>query len=242
MKLISKFHDYYDSVAYSDEPIFIRKMEIVGHANVSGDLVDKSLILMDDFHTMSYFRNEGIGTIIERIVSDILCFCGKMYPIMKIGDQYICDPYKLQKYCDEKGYKISKYFWPINKRNKSDAIEQIITDIVKTNNGDNLAYNLNVVLNSPIVTISKCKNLKYPTDRRQYIQYEINSKLELLNFQTIKTPWQTYQEIEIFLGTILVENQDKPAIMNDELKRDSKGFNEWSFKQVGPKKRKRRKK
>lgn len=242
MKLISKFHDYYDSVAYSDEPIFIRKMEILESTSVSVEITDKALEIMDKFRWISYFNKSKKVVLCQQLVDSLLCFCGKIYPVLQINSDLFCNLNKLNAYRDGEEIIISKSCFPFDKRNGVGSFEEHFKNIIQESNGNALAYDLNVALKTPIVLISKCRNLKIPTDRRKYIQYEVNSKLSLVNFQAVMTPWQTYQEIEMFLGTILVENQDKPAIMNDELKRDSKGFNEWSFKQVGPKKRKRRKK
>jgi hypothetical protein len=64
--------------------------------------------------------------------------------------------------------------------------------------------------------------------------------LKDFGIQSIVDPWTAYQEIDRFLGNDLVNIDNKEFQMSDELKRDSKGMDDWSFKQMGPKKRKRK--
>lgn len=64
----------------------------------------------------------------------------------------------------------------------------------------------------------------------------INPILKSIGFQSIIDPWTAYQEIDRYLGNDLVKDQLADFKMSDELKRDSKGFDKWSFKN-GPKKK-----
>lgn len=47
-----------------------------------------------------------------------------------------------------------------------------------------------------------------------------------------------FQEIEMFLGGVLGVNNDPPDTISDSVMRDAKGFDDWSFKKKGKKKKK----
>lgn len=68
----------------------------------------------------------------------------------------------------------------------------------------------------------------------------INPCLQDFGAQSIFDPWTAYQEIDMFLGNVLTNRENSSIVRSEELIRDSKGFDEWSFKQRGSKKRKRR--
>ena len=58
----------------------------------------------------------------------------------------------------------------------------------------------------------------------------INPELRLYNFVSQADPYSAYQEIERYIGNDLVQQEDPTNKISDEIKRDLKGFNDWSFK------------
>jgi hypothetical protein len=58
----------------------------------------------------------------------------------------------------------------------------------------------------------------------------LNPSLKDHQLAPLFPPWQTYQDIERFIGNDLVEDRLENFKMSDALKRDSKGFDKHSFK------------
>lgn len=62
-------------------------------------------------------------------------------------------------------------------------------------------------------------------------QYVPNSDgLKAINFQKKIEPWMAYQEIEMYLGTCLVNDQDHMVSVSDRSKLRKHGFDAYSFK------------
>ncbi len=75
------------------------------------------------------------------------------------------------------------------------------------------------------------------------IRCTLNPFLKPDGFQRIKGPAEAFQEISIYLGNQLAHQPDPIANISDEVLRDEKGFDEWSFRrhQEEDKKYKKRK-
>lgn len=54
--------------------------------------------------------------------------------------------------------------------------------------------------------------------------------LRELHFSAVVEPWAAYQELDMFLGTILVGDEDRMVKVSDETKLRKYGFDGWSFK------------
>lgn len=72
------------------------------------------------------------------------------------------------------------------------------------------------------------------------VEFYVNPNLSEYGIQRLFDPWTMYQEIEMYLSNTLAVGVEKIPIFSDELKRDAHGFDNWSFKQIGPKPRKTR--
>ena len=62
------------------------------------------------------------------------------------------------------------------------------------------------------------------------LDVEFNPILKDYGIQKIIDPFTIYQEIKFFLSNDLVEDPMKDFQITDDLKRDSKGFDKWSFR------------
>lgn len=86
---------------------------------------------------------------------------------------------------------------------------------------------------------------KYPwLEQENRADVVLNPRLEYLGFYKVLDTVQAFQRIEMFLGSTLVtEFQGQVPVGDDNVIRDSKGFDRFSFrKDPGQKKRSRRKK
>jgi len=61
--------------------------------------------------------------------------------------------------------------------------------------------------------------------------WRVNSaELKYLHFGSIMPAWEAYQELEMFLGTILVNDDDQMVKVSEQSKLVKHGFDKWSFK------------
>jgi hypothetical protein len=78
--------------------------------------------------------------------------------------------------------------------------------------------------------------------KQYYVEGEItlyvNPNMSEYGLQRVFDPWTAYQEIEMYLSNTLAVGVEVMPTFTDELKRDAHGFDNWSFKQIGPKPRK----
>ena len=58
----------------------------------------------------------------------------------------------------------------------------------------------------------------------------VNPTLRSYQFFKVIDPFTAYQELSMFLGNNLVTQKDPNPPISDVDKRDTHGFNEWSFK------------
>lgn len=56
--------------------------------------------------------------------------------------------------------------------------------------------------------------------------------LKEIGFASVVPPWEAYQEIEMFLGTILVNDQSKMVSVSDKSKALKYGFDKYSFRNI----------
>jgi hypothetical protein len=71
------------------------------------------------------------------------------------------------------------------------------------------------------------ENKRLSVDR---IRCTLNPYLKAEHFQRIKGPAETFQEISMYLGNQLARQPDPISTVSDEIMRDEKGFDEWSFR------------
>lgn len=62
------------------------------------------------------------------------------------------------------------------------------------------------------------------------IRCTLNPHLRAEAFQKIKPPAEAFQEISMYLGNQLARQSDPVSVFPDEIMRDEKGFGEWSFR------------
>ncbi len=259
MRIISKFTDYYDSagVWYSPDPTFVREFK---ELDISEFKEREILLQMESILDKMPSNNYGICTLIA--------FCGKAYPCYQHSNYYAFEDKsysndnttfysldKIEEHCkciikdrkshDEcntaqeiinmlhgknsgRGY-VSHRWKPLNYKNWEAFLLEANLDIPQE---------LFIAVNSPIF-------LLYKHNRDTLM--EINPMLKKLNFASQVDPYTAFQEIEMYVGNQLVMQMDPNVNMTDELIRDSKGMDKWSFKKhtddnKKTRKRKKRKK
>ena len=240
MRITTHFHDYYDCMmAYGVDHtlIYVRKPEIIEKTCVK--LTDKGFRGSGGWHG----RRRQI-TVVEHVIG----FCGKVYPFLHVTsdkdydaeafcynveevDAFVESNFKKKEiacyYNTEKVYR--KTEWAENQR------RQVFEEYFKEMDGkEDSKKQYFLDHNVPIFISSRYNG-------RQVSQSNIvhNGCLKEFEFYRIMEPFVAYQELQMFMTGILgLTNNHKAKYqgqliepeVDDITKRDSKGFNNWSFR------------
>lgn len=261
MKIIDKRRDYYDGVMpYSDEPVYVRKeskfildgdMFRVAKTHKNVKSVDYPFPIHSDNVTrlIEMFRDIPRPSSVTKHPNNMfrpysmIGFCGMVYIIYH--------------YIDATEYKPEIFSAPtpstfVKKWNTKYPTDTIKEDGEKyrfvfhgskfTNKNLDKWYHehgnqpmfkeLHQIFESPVWS------LHY--QNREY-HLTVNPNLDSIGFQTVVDPWNAFISIERYVGNDLAVDPLANFKMSDVEKRDSKGMDKWSFKQIGPKARKRKK-
>lgn len=250
MRIKSPFRDYYDGVAYSESPLYLRKTEIYGTRTGLDDLIR--------FKILSPYYEKGV-----------LYFCGTPYRFIRLTERgenkshtfynaasmekYLSGTpfYKEWKKESNQRYTPQSLLWNMKKlrgklidgveitgllqyelyaylhrisRGTYDVLEDKLTNhkIYNKDNQDLIPTLLPVLQNTPAVVVKGGELI-------------LNPQLSSYEFAKIKDPQTTYQSIEMFLSNIAHPNKPIPAISDRDM-RDAKGFDKWSFRKESLKK------
>lgn len=245
MRIISKLKDYYDgSVLYSPDPVWVRNETLLDVREndpfkvKTGD-IDK---VMEAFRripapSMRHYKNQ--------MTFAMVCVCGTMYVVYS-QTNYLGRPQDViaaptpskfvKKWNDSKTDK-NEHISLDDERTSLRWYNQLFNDKEHNNwvfqySESERYHNLHRTVKSPIFMVSVVDGHPVLT---------INPHLVSVGFQVVIDPWTMVQSLERYVGNDLVDTPLDGFTMTDELKRDSKGMDEWSFKQRGPKARKRKK-
>lgn len=224
MRIISKFHDYYDGVQNyggSDQSIiYVREQSKIEDFKYTDILKD------DDYYGFkSYIVHRNL------INFKIIGFCGKFYPVFyywtsnihyfyeQTLDLKVIDDYLKSKL--DKSHSLPRFIkWYSNHINKNYSI----------------LNNLFLEYNTPCFIYKKGRNYKTG-------QLIINPNLGEIEFYKVFDSYSAFQEIEMYLSNVLIKDKSPSQVTDDKVLLLSKGFDNNSFKQVTPgKKFKRRNK
>jgi hypothetical protein len=234
MRIISKFHDYYDSLMAYDsdrELIYDRKVEEViyptQHWHQQAE-ASKRYPFPVYSAAKGYYRDPM--PVRQRIIG----FCGRLYPSLlyrKLDDPYgtpwtVCNnvedvdefvkaKFTEKSYEDYLGKERSKWG-----RNNSSRVR--IREWFDEVEAKKDAYR------ESIFEAKYCPIFVswYTPDK---ISIEYNGSLKNSEFVKVFEPWAAYQEISMFLGGLAVPQKAIP-VMDDVTKAEIHGFNKHSFR------------
>lgn len=267
MRIISKFHDYYDCImreGVDPSRVWVRNEEVIYCQEklpaYKGDKPEKRKKIVPWPFPESpsigryHYRDDKISR-----TQYMIGFCGKVYPMLKytlpskipvghIGyeepqpnflwniedvnewHQSFLDEDAWNKFTGKKGYKGYKSFCAQAKYAKFfEEVEQ----------GQKRYEKLFVEFNTPVFVGVMGM---YDQDTR----FILNAKLNELDFVKKFDPYQAFQEIDMYFGSVLLgsdghKSKYKGQMIEPELddvtKRDSKGFDKWSFRKEPTKKK-----
>jgi len=235
MRIISKNHDYYDTVmvhgvdptcVYVREPIELDKKSnnyntIINNQDIKNILNSFPYLDMDSNHKI-FLKLTGI-----------IIFCGYLFPFLEFiynrKECIICFNTKnvdeMFDNCSNKNIK-EKYYFKNDKfsylsyfrRVSKKRIEQVFSNSNKKLNNLDIHYNTN----SPIILIQQKRNLKNRNNSENYIS--INPNLKSFSFYKIKDAYTTYQELSQFVCGILKRTDPNVVELKDLDKLEKHGF------------------
>jgi hypothetical protein len=221
MKIIGGY-DYYDSVGgYQDDisRTFVRQKPYSYDTKDTHEWIDLSLPLPNYYY---YNFTEGVQSL-------EVIFCGKYY----FGLYYYATlPGKPQVKTIiwdfetfEDNLKTEKLHFHESKYYKKQAIDSIKKLF------DRKRYpNENELIKNGVVIATRDSGV-FSSDRKIRERWSKNpSGLKDIHFASVVPPWEANQEIEMYLGTILVNDADKMINVSDTVKLKKYGFDNWSFK------------
>lgn len=221
MKILSNFHDYYDSVMS-----YGRDNTLIYHRNIN-ELYTNDIHFHNKYtyYTLGYSNN-----INSRPEVLFVYFCGKFYPIVSFYNRnfnnyytYLYSSTEVDKYVENNFSKkfVDSYF----SNYKKSVLKQ--TDVLEHFNlftGDNCNKVFGKFVNdNPIFTVRKSNSGLF----RHLVTY--NDILKNIEFYKVLDTYSAFQEIEMFLSNIAVPQKDMPVIP-DVLKAESHGFDKYSFR------------
>lgn len=244
MKLITNFKDYYDGIAHGvmNDPFYryerFKKIHELDDYSTSRYDID---INISQHRTGQYSINEVTASFF------ILGFCGKIYYGYRYHDTF--DKLNLVEYytpeqIDKKEMQSKHWKYPVNKHRTRfhwAVFGKTISEIFRQKELESyfVKYNTPCFVIDEFVSDSEGKPTTYlEKDCRSVNGILINPALGDYEFAKVIDPYTACQEIDMYLGNVLVQDQsgDMSGISDEHL-RDSKGFDKMSFKKVKTKKR-----
>lgn len=233
MRLISKYRDCYDFNFSHDknDDLFIRKNEILGRKD---PIVRKLIKQYSDFRGDKYpLLKNGYRFKLNKYESleyDFLYFCGKVYIL----------PYITKNLYTNKFIKFTKIKENLN------LLFDTEKKLKEKNSFKNFDY-YNSIRNLRNKELSEWHGSEFKTDLFQklncayfkvnyYANYEEPITIEKypnlgnLQFQSILQPHEIYQNVEMYVTNFLLKPEKELIKISDKDLRDSKGFDNYSFK------------
>ena len=232
MRIISRFHDYYDCVQAMGQDrslVYVRNPEEV-------DCKQGGFFFPSFTACMRTYYDRFDATHKLDVDDHVVGFCGKVYPVVKL--KYIDRNRAIGEECPKKFcYNIEDVDAFIHEHFKEKQIEcyeskdhipnsqwqwyhrrRFFTEFFDKNKGSTHWENKFVEKHCPII-VGDCRERK--------IIY--NGKLKDLEFMRVFDPYRAFQEIAMYYGGMAVPLKPMPKI-TDETMAEIKGFDKFSFR------------
>lgn len=219
MRIISKFHDYYDGIAYSPDPIYerIEKEFLVSDLPLSKS-EKETLNFLSNFDLHSIKNNSGCKIF-------LLGIAGNVYPIIQSNITGKTKSYLTIKEGSGDGKLVLSNIHHDLGLSKVDP-DSIIKNSLEVHK--NFLGSIFLTLKVPLFILENT----WVISRGRLIRVIINPFLKPRNLVNLFPLFQVYQDIERFLGNELAEDRMRSFSISDDLKRDSKGFDKYSFRKM----------
>jgi len=244
MRIISKFHDYYDSaMAYGHDEngyVYLRHQTTLPKD-------EAELVIPEEFHKSTKYRAWNSGQLYVRKMG--IGFCGKLYPMFVLRDprthgvyHYFHTPEELrvfvETYLDKSYYNeltkpktYSKCYRRYGTSREKSKLDKLQSFYDKWNEFE---------LMDPFIKF-KVPLFTYAITREDYsgdYVVVLNDVLSYYKFFKVFDAYTAYQEIDMFLSGVIGNTEDNMVQIDDKTMRDQKGFDDYSFKKLPTKTRK----
>ena len=240
MKIISKFKDFYDSTShkYLDKQVIYKRVSVKIPIKRDNDLPEVYSTFVSTSNRSYYFHAEVLG------------FCGTLYPVVTISESSsednVTNPRKedvsfydaadLEKYVRENnipmdmkaefrpgryyfaGHQLGRYTYFLNSKDKLEKL-----------------YKVFLKHETPVFILRKDRN------SNDYFLFT-NPMLKNYSFFKIMDQFSVHQEIYRYITSILPQPERPMVKISDEDKIHKHGFDNWSFRKLPSKKKKKAKK
>lgn len=228
MRIISKFKDYYDTAmchtfCNDSEAVYVRKENEI--ATLKKEFIPCSI--------NTYFRYLSSFNQIPPIEINVtlIVFCGKIYHCIRAHQiiNYYNNPnysyyyYNITSDIEERIIE----FYDLSKKQKSTASKYIklifksikdqLNEIKLT---ESIINELSIIHRSPYFKFDLSNNIR-SSDRHMIINF---NKLADYAFYKVFDANRTYQEIEMYFNSVLVNTENPPQITDNKVLTVAKGF------------------
>lgn len=250
MKIISKFHDYYDTAlghGFDPHVIYERKTSVLTYV----EKIEKKL---DDFkpwrsQSTRQWPNQDKGIY---YTAWCLLFCGKPYHFYLVRPPADKGATRNRFYCYSPdtvadaiaGCKRESALYETKQKKGSWRAWRHMNELYRENVEERFAESLphaeiedlHRSLRSPVLLIQTRRN------ENKWVDKIIvrNPILKDINFFKVKDSYTTFQEISMYMGGVLGRPEMVHAPIPNDIKRDMAGFDKHSFKQTPPGQKKAR--
>lgn len=233
MKIISKFHDYYDSaMIMHDDHIILKR---------ATEEIEAIELPYNSIHVGTKSLKQDDKVLNKALVIDILYFCGKIYPIFsckKYQDSYNRE--KRQRNTDlldiEYFDGIDSFFEKFKEENFSTSYYSLFR---KSKNKDFLDVKKQYKdLLNKISEYEVSVDLFRKADAPYFQSAYLNHKKYIIRYPVLKDltksfkldAFSAFQEIDMYMSGVIGIPENNIIEISDIDKRDSKGFDKYSFK------------
>ena len=230
MRIISKFHDYYDtSVTMVDmQNVYVREKKEI-------EVSERNIFVKRTDETIS--KCLGATCVIRQVF-----FCGKYYFYLTTSDKdYFCiDKWKWVKPEEQDRVVYTDFDQVKSKAEKLKVKSSIMKQASRV--WDSMSVppvdmiDLNKNHNAPVILL---EHKGY-----RYVDHAIilNAELKSIEFQRIVDPWSAFQDIERYMANDLAEDNKPPVEIADEYRIKAHGYNDGNFRKSKDTRKRKQKK
>jgi len=250
MRIISKFHDYYD-IGMSqgqDQTLIYHRVPTVG-INKASYLSASRIDFEEETSAHRLPPSDANALSYQRIV---VGFCGKVYQCYVMGADVTpyqqstiritscCyDALSVKNFIEGYGAKETiKNFYSKPHLWRSEGIKYATVQRRFDEWKPDKYFDEFIKLKAPLFVVDRC-------NMGREIRMTINLELTIFQFYKVVDPYTAFQEIAMFIGGVLGVGEPFMIEIEDKYKIEAKGFNDQSFKTrpgTKPNRKKKRKK
>ncbi|MBR5838471.1 MAG: hypothetical protein IKZ84_07985 [Victivallales bacterium] len=241
MRIISKFHDYYDVFGNASDTSHVWKRETSSFLPDMNDpffqdrnwkysMAHQMDAVLVPIKNANYEQGFLRGYDIDEFRRALLLFCGEFYPFVRLADAVCWDFDSLAQKIDLQSRRFNQHSLLFK---QEDVVKNIrgmfsLDTVLPRFKTMNLRYKCPIILLD--IKEMELGPIREHEKGRYRVQFTLNPCLASLDFQKIMPPFDACQQLESYLFNELATQDDPLDEASDIVKRDSHGFDKHSFK------------